>query len=387
MQTKISKKIFKMHKILLLLICIFLIFLLETPCLASSQEEETGRYIITDTLSSEIEDYAQTIFQTLDVNDFRYLNLTVSLENVKLSKGFKVTMQTSQEYEKFYFPILDGENVIATLIINDIEGELSFILLRDEVTESINNLESTKEAPAEIIVSDYAVYAVTDDSVAVLGEDFYSDENTVLNEIDTLQSEAASYTEDVILSICSQNVYDVELDTISTVSVVGRSCDNFPIVANKSVNGSGTCWASCTAAIIEYINNGSSSTSSSAAEIRDEILTSQTSGNINDAKSYIKSYTGESLSKKTTYLSWSALKKQILSKDNPCYMRLKNTATSKYHATVLVGYDYNNSDDSDYRMYIMDPNITTGWVKTSYGSTYTASYGSVYSWVATLYKS
>ena len=93
------------------------------------------------------------------------------------------------------------------------------------------------------------------------------------------------------------------------------------------------------------------------------------------------------MSKKTTYLSWSALKKQILSKDNPCYMRLKNTATSKYHATVLVGYDYNNSDDSDYRMYIMDPNITTGWVKTSYGSTYTTSYGSVYSWVATLYKS
>lgn len=67
------------------------------------------------------------------------------------------------------------------------------------------------------------------------------------------------------------------------------------------------------------------------------------------------------------------VKEQILSKDNPCYMRLHNSATGGYHATALIGYDYESSNDSNHRMYIMDPNVSSR-VITSFGSTYATSY-------------
>lgn len=351
----------------------------------AAESEGTGRYIITETLPQDVEEYAQNTFQSLNNNDLKLLDLDVSPEQVRLSYGFKVDLLTSQNYNKYYFPILANNQVIATLIVNDIDGEMTYTLLRDDVTQSINNLHRSQENPVRIVASDTAVYAVDDTTTSELGKDFYATEESHQSDLEKLQVSAISNAEANIVSVDDNHTYNISIGVDNTRAITGRSCDNFPYVNNKSVNGKGTCWASSTVAIIEYIKNGSSSTNSGASTIRDELLKKQTTGGIDDAKTYISNYTGRSLTKTSSSLSWTTVKDQILSKDNPCYMRLYNSATGGYHATVLIGYDYESSNDSNHRMYIMDPNVSSR-VITSFGSTYATSYGYTYSWVASLKK-
>lgn len=351
----------------------------------AAESDGTNRYIITETLPEDIEEYAQSTFQSLNNNDLKLLDLDVSPEKVKLSYGFKVDLIASQDYNKYYFPILENSQVIATLIVNDIDGEMTYTLLRDDVTHSINNLHASQENPVKIVVSDTAVYAVDNATVSGLGEDFYATEASRQSDLEKIQVSAISNAEVNIISVDDDHTYDISIGGDNARAITGRSCDNFPYVNNKSVNGVGTCWASSTAAMIEYIKNGSSSTDSGASTIRDELLKKQTEGGIDDAKTYISDYTGRSLTKTSSSLSWTTVKEQILSKDNPCYMRLHNSATGGYHATALIGYDYESSNDSNHRMYIMDPNVSSR-VITSFGSTYATSYGYTYSWIASLKK-
>lgn len=352
------------------------------PFQAKATETSMGRYIQTETVSDEIQEYAQSVFQSLSSSDFQVLQIDYDPAELKLSYGIKVDLISSVDYEKYYFPILKENQIVLTLIVNKINNELLYTIVKDDITNALNSLQTSIENPVQIVVSDTAIYAVDNSTTYELAKDVYATEASSQIDLERLQISAFVSTNTQTLCIDANHVFDTTVDQTNARTVVGRSCTNYPFVNNKIVNNTGTCWASCTASMIEYINNGSSSSATNAASIRDELLTYQTNGGINDAKTYISNYAGRTLTKADSYLSWNTVKYQILSLNNPCYMRLSNSSTA--HATVLIGYDYENSDDSNYNMYLMDPNYSSTYI-TSYGSTVTEAYGSVYTWVASLY--
>lgn len=64
-------------------------------------------------------------------------------------------------------------------------------------------------------------------------------------------------------------------------------------------------------------------------------------------------------------------------------MSLVATDTDEGHATVLCGYDYDNTSTKYNRMYIMDPNLPD-WIITSHSSTFTTPYSVTFKWTNTL---
>lgn len=345
--------------------------------------DESGRYIKTEAIPDNVKEYAKNVFSTLKASDLSIIGVTASPENLKLSNGFAVNLITTENYDKYYFPLLNGDSIVANLIVNVTDNELTYTLLQDDVSNALNSLKTDGENPYTITVSDTAVYAVNKDGSNLLGESPWSTDTQKQNDASILQTNAISDSDTSTILIDGNNVYDVDMNTSTTYAITGRSCDNFPIVANKSVDGQGVCWACSTASIIEYIKDGSSSSSADATAIRDELLTKQVTGNIDSAQKYIKQYTGRSLSKQLSPLTWDTIKDQILSKNNPCYMRLY-AYPNIYHATVLMGYDYESSNDSNHRMYLMDPNMSN-YVITSHSSIYSTSYGYTFTWEHSLY--
>lgn len=342
-----------------------------------------SRYVSTETIPANVENYAKEVFSKISTNDLNALDISVAADSLRLSLGIKTELLSAEEYEKYYFPILDGNCIIAVLIIDNVDEEMCYTLAAGKIAEAINGLQFEQEDPARIVVSDTAIYAVSKTSVNMLGESIYATDETHKDDTGQMQITTFAEGDSVSFSIGSANVYDNCVNQNRSRSVVGRSCANFPTVDNKEVEGQGTCWASCIAAIIEYIQNGSASTNTSAAALRDELLTKQTTGGTLDAKKYIKEYTDRDVDVVSEYLPWDYVKDQIRIKDNPCFMSwYLNTTTN--HATALYGYDYENTDDSNRRMYFMDPN--QGKVITSYGNTYSGYFGIRMVWDYTVLK-
>lgn len=79
------------------------------------------------------------------------------------------------------------------------------------------------------------------------------------------------------------------------------------------------------------------------------------------------------------------VKEQILDLDSPFYTRWHIPARKSFHAMVIFGYDYENTNDSNRRIYLMDPNCSS-MVITSHTGSYSATYGESMAWVMTLYE-
>ncbi len=354
------------------------------PTFTSYATEDTGRYIMTETIPAKVSEYAQDIFAHLNGNDVHAIGLSVSPEDLSLSLGIKVNMISTEDYSKYYFPVLNGNDIVATLIVNDIDNSLSFTLLQDEITESLNHFNVSKDTPANIIVTNTAAYAVNETDTVTLGESPYATDETRQTDMEHLQIAPLSNETVSTIMIGSDNVYDVSMGTESNAyAIYGKSCDNLPCVTHNPSIGIGSCWAASAGSIIAYMKEGSSATVSDGEYWRDLILESTLDGNLTNAKKYINMYGTRTQSLNPKALSWSQVKAQILEKDNPCYMSLTSSSSSFGHATVLCGYDYDNTSTKYNRMYIMDPN-EPDWFITSYGSTYESSYGYTFKWTNAL---
>lgn len=359
-------------------------FTCSLPTFTSHATEDTGRYIITEAIPNEVSDYAQDIFAHLNGNDVHAIGLTVSPEDLMLSLGFKVHMITTENYSKYYFPVLNGDDIVATLIINDIDNTLSFTMLQDDITKSMNELKVSETSPVNIILTNTAAYAVNDSNTVTLGESGYATDETRQKDMEQLQIAPLANESTSTILIDSDNIYDVSMGTGSNAyAIYGKSCDNLPCVRHNPNIGIGTCWAASAGSIIAYMKEGTSVTISDGEYWRDVILDQSIGGTVLKAKEYINLYGTRKQSLNSKALTWAQVKSQILEKDNPCYMSLVATDTDEGHATVLCGYDYDNTSTKYNRMYIMDPN-STKWHLTTYGSTFTASYPVTYKWTNTL---
>ncbi len=172
-----------------------------------------------------------------------------------------------------------------------------------------------------------------------------------------------------------------------------------PIVNNQSYydtdgNKRGTCWASCTGSLIDYYKNGTACSDTNGSSIRYNIIgqnlqaTGGYTGGMSTAKKYIEEYvSGVTMTQTGSKLTWSGVKKEVNTKNAPCYTRWEATGDSIGHAMVLCGYRYSQEDSTNtnyYGLYFMDPNKSSLQI-VSYGSTYTIN-NKPFTWTKTLTK-
>lgn len=367
---------------------------------SAEDSEEKGLYIKTESISQDVSAYAQDMFSHFKIDTLRVIGLTDGkIDDYLLSKGIKVNLLDNNDYEKYYFPVICNNQIVALLCVNKDGDDLSYTLSNDDVAESLNTISVSAKNAVDIYVSSYTIYAVNNDGITTLSEDIYATEDSKIKDKKELQNLSVNQIcrkRNNIVNILNKDYfYDVRVkQSEMTRAVVGRSCDGLPCVPNKTVvcdDGKRryVCWACSSASMIEYINNGNQSSVSNATDIRDELIEVQKEADTDDCKTFIEEYTDISLERGYNALSWEKVKEQILFKDTPIYMHLVNYSNYEGHATVLCGYDYDDEDDYGRynQMYIMDPNIKGKWRITSFGSTYSPSGSSIkYSWIGSLYK-
>lgn len=365
---------------------------------ASESTQDEALYVATESIPNNVSEYAQDAFSNFNKNDLNVIGLDSDPSDLSLSTGFKVNLITEQSYDKYYFPVLNQDTAVALLVVDDIGGTLSYTLIQDDVSSFINTTKTSKSKPFNICVSDTTVYAVNSDQNIKVEEE-YPDTGEENQQLDTSIFNYSPLSEAnktiTTLPIDGDHVFDVKMGEANTFApsnvtytAVGKSCNTLPCVNNKTVNGKGTCWASSTAAIAEYIKYGQNKNALKRAKsIRDELLKIHSSSGMGmyDTEKFIKEYTGRELSVVHRSLSWKDARQQILNYDNPVYMYLEDNDDDYRHACVLCGYDYNSSTGNNKRMYIMDPNKSK-WVIRSFGSTYVTDSGIVYNWTYSLIK-
>lgn len=376
----------RLLKSLLTFICITL-----TVCIPISiygADKEEGLYIKTEEIPQDIEEQAKSLFLSTNYKDIEYLGINAKLENLTLSKGVKANLINGGE--KYYFFVLDGDKIVANIVVSQSDGEV-YGTYSTGVFENLNKVRNTYDNPISIIVSKNSIYYLDNTGLQTISDSFWATNETIAKDKSTIERSKSLYLENensIPVLIGESNVYDIKLDTDIKDSkvVMGLSLDNFPCVPNKDIYG-GICWASSTGAIIEYINNGKKSTVLGGIRIRDELVKKQTTGGINDAQKYIKDYTNVRTRIKNDILSWEECKNQINSKGNPCYLRYADYDDEAYHAVVLCGYDYDNGKviNNEKKIYLMDPNLNN-WQKIKYGSKYLTNYGYDFECEKSLYK-
>lgn len=369
--------------------------------------DDNSIYIESESVPESATNYAKDIFANLNTDDIEFLGFSYNEScNMRLAPGFcaivmDVTIDTPNVY---YYPIICNDEIIALFTVTEINGKFSYQFGKNDLADSLNNVITSTDDSVAIAVSDEAFYGITDNEITVLSALPDADTNIIGDQIALLAEENNSNAiafYDNIVTINEDTAYnDVSIQISSAKSVTYKGKKRaVPIVDNWTYEDSdgtshGTCWASCTGSLIDYYNNGTSSSAESASKIRNTVknarykTTESYSGGISTAKAYIEEYVSKaSMSKTGSSLLWSEVKTEILTNNAPCYTRWENSSSSTGHAMVLCGYRYQSekSNNSDYYgIYLMDPNEKS-FQLASYGDTYTLN-GKTFSWVNTLTK-
>lgn len=364
-------------------------------------------FIESNSVPKEATDYARDMFSHLYIDDIECLGFTYSVSSeMKLAPGFYANAMNSdvKTDNVYYYPVVYNADIVALFTVTYQNGIYSYQFGKDDMAKALNSINTSYTNAVEIIVSNDAFYGITDNEIVVLStrpEAIETDVNSEKKYLSTLNESDlfAIETSPNVVTISSSTTYSDTAQTASmTRSYIGKK-RIVPIVDNWTYTDSagtlhGTCWASCTGSIIDYYNNGTSSSNSGGASMRDAVLSdryndaSVYSGGISTAKTYIENYvSGASMTKAGSSLSWSQVKSAILSNNAPCYTRWVNSSSATGHAMVLCGYRYLDTDPTNssyYGIYLMDPNKTSLQL-ISYGSTYTIN-SNTYSWTDTLTK-
>lgn len=350
--------------------------LLSCCVISSSAKSSDKKYFWSEPIPQEISDYAINVFNSITSENFKLIGLEEDkTNNYLLSKGIKVNYLSENNIQKYYFPILDNNKVVALLTVDSIKGELVYSLGKNRVSDYIDKFSNSKNEIIEIFVKDSAVYFSNDFETKMVYQDF--DANPQKENIQYINdiSKSKNIQEKNIQEINIENTYkknttNENLNSKSLKSVrYGLSLNGLVCVPNITVNNHGQCWAASLASAIEYMKYGRyNSDYNRAVDLRDELINE---GWDHPESNIIEDYTQQSLSETNSFYSWTDLKKQI-QKDIPMYSvwgRTKSDGSYIPHAVVVCGYDYYNDTSTGNRMYIMDPNCTL-WQMNGYSTIY-----------------
>lgn len=134
------------------------------PPSSQSQPEQSpplvGRYIITQPVPQDVNDYARKQFSTFHVGELIYLGFTPEeAANAKLSPGFFVDGYEGDS-KNYHFYVMSGNHIVAELMVHHGEdNSLSCQFGKGKLADALDSLRTTNQTPARIFVTSNAFYS------------------------------------------------------------------------------------------------------------------------------------------------------------------------------------------------------------------------------------
>ena len=185
-------------------------------------------YLKSQSVPSAVTEYAQRIYSNLYCEDMEFLGFTsAEASEMRLAPGFRAkaydsTIDTSNI---FYFPVMYGDSVVALFTVKAKDGTYSYQFGKNDLATALNDLETSYNDSAEIVLSKTAFYGVMSDNVVVLSTFPESTESSIAVEISNLAAASeisllADSTTEVIL--ISENTVYSETALANDISVINE---------------------------------------------------------------------------------------------------------------------------------------------------------------------
>lgn len=174
-------------------------------------------YIQSDPVPQEVTDYAKDIFRTISKSEMEYLGLSdEKAENAVLGAGFRAN--PVEGYTNiavcYYFPVLSGGEISAVLnvIIND-DGDYGFEFGQNAWISALNELNTDHTIPAEIYVSPYAYYAITDSSAEMLSYTYGTTDKELNSDMERAVEDHKKADKDDVVLVYGEDISGIAVST------------------------------------------------------------------------------------------------------------------------------------------------------------------------------
>jgi len=360
---------------------------------SATENQSDSLYILSDKIPESVTNYAINYFSGFTSSFLSDLGFTTNeMMNLRLSPGF-----TPYEYDKcdlplYYYPVVNNDGIIAILkIVDHGYGEYSAQFGKSELSESLNTISNNETSPIALVISNEAMYALSENNTLDLMETFDLYNINAMTETFTLSSfnyikpniefSEINFTNGEVIEVLYNTIYDATITYSPNIArnAASNKALNVPFVNNGTTEeySNGICWASAAASVIKYRANPSDS----AITIRDNIVNKgYDASHPNITKKMaaeIKAYVGSS--QYTTTLSFTTVKSKI-NNDIPLYTRW-GISGGGGHALVMRSYvvDSNGNESVGF----MDPNYSY-YTAMTFGSSFSNG-TKIYTWTNTIY--
>lgn len=348
-------------------------------------------FVISNEIPSEVTNYAKGCFSNLTTGFLLDMEFTAEeVNNLHLAKGFTPYEYDDCDLPLYYFPVMNGDCIIALLkVIDHGANNYSFQFGKSDFANLLNNVISSEDSPVVFVITDEAMYSLDENDEFDLMETFIPYNTnpsskrsavSLANEPIDLNFSEVIFDNETLVEISDDSTYS---DTITSSSNARSAPSNnalsVPFVGNGTTTDypSGICWASAAASVIKYRANPSDS----ATVIRDNIVAKgydATHPNITKKMAAeIKDYVGSSTYKTT--VSFSTVKSKI-DAGVPLYTRW-GISTGGGHALVMRSYEVDSSGNES--VGFMDPNYNY-YTAMTFGTSFSNG-TKIYTWTNTIY--
>ena len=355
-------------KIPSLILCLFLISTYFIPAYAVSDGTN-------DTLDQYI-DYANSILPDLS----RLPDTNFSMDNLYISQP--IELLNDNDDTNYVFFLFDGSTCIGELVVSRIDGTFSASFLPGEMP--LVSAAYADAAPICLVSAERALLLCTESTADVIAGDLTvaSTSYSSSKQTETIISQAPKST----LNLAPVNFVS---EVSGTPGGVPSTSKTLPVnfVANKKINGSWTCWAASSAAIINYLKNQNTLTAESIYKSVAE-NTPAPAGNLSNVAYAFTCYGINHYRSGVYNFSFDAVVRHI-NKGYPICALLESPQENHYVA--ICGYEA--TSDYNYYLQFMDSNVKTKvWVSVTnehfdINLVYPAANGITYTgWIASVYS-
>jgi len=323
------------------------------------------KYILSSSVPEAAVEYANQYFSTYTEDELLDLSFTtIEIKELRLSEPI-----TAYEYDKcdsnrYYFPILHNNNVVAMLTMVDPgDGYYSIQLGKSRFADSLNMIHNTINDPVSLVITDNAMYTIDkNDNLTVVDEFCVSSDssNKSYMQPEISYNDVIDINENIV-PISGQAYIDFsKKNSANPTKTIIQNGLSVPFVANgtNSSYPGGYCWASSAASVIKY----RTTTSSSATQIRNQLLSGGYAGYDYQIQTIFQSYIGGTITllSGNGFMFYNTLK-PIIDSGKPIYTDWQNFTDGGAHAMVVRGYYYDTAiyGPCTERATLMDPNYST----------------------------
>ena len=147
-------------------------------------------YLQTSAVPDKAAEYAKEIFSGFSESDFLYMGFASDeAESAVLGSGFcaKPAKSDVDTSDIFYFPVLCNDKISALMAVTYNGRSYGYQLGNDDISEAMNDIDTSFDDPLEIYVSENAFYGVTDDGVKILSYGIIYSGSEIEKEIDSIK--------------------------------------------------------------------------------------------------------------------------------------------------------------------------------------------------------